>query len=228
MGYSYSQGAEQKKQDAYFRKNKFGKSKYEIDQSRIKKVDTREGWASEYEGIAQGNQKGFESALDRFKPYEQYDLENAATVQEFLRDPSNVESLPGYAYGLDQSLDAVNDAYSAAGRSGSDYLTAIGDSVRNNYQQNVGSYLDMYRPRYNSASAMADLDIAKSNDLTEGKLAGLQIRNPKAFAKPVEKKKSSGLTGIGTIGGAVIGGLTGGPAGAQVGAQVGSSIGSIF
>lgn len=100
--------------------------------------------------------------------------------------------------------------------------------MQGNFDQNYSSYLNSLTPIYNSASNLANIDIAKSNDLTEGLQAGFQIRNPKAFAKPKEKRKSNGMAGIGTITGSVIGGLVGGPTGAAAGAEVGATAEGIF
>ena len=207
--------------------------------------------SEEYLGIGKDNKKGFNQALNSLEsgygdakkelaPYRRYDRENAATIQEFLRDPSKVTSLPGYAYGMDKSMDAVNDAYAAAGNTGgADFLSAVGKNVQNNYEQGVNNYVEMYQPRYNTANTLANLhtrfgegrgaiQVDRSNDLTENKLAAFTLRNPKAFAVPAAPQQQPGtldrfgqLVGIG----ATIAGMPGVGAAATF---AGDIIGDIF
>ena len=207
--------------------------------------------SDEYLGIGKDNQRGFNQALtslrrgygnakEELAPYRQYDRENAATIQAFLRDPSKVTSLPGYAYGMDKSMDAVNDAYAAAGNTGgADFLSAVGRNVQNNYEQGVNNYVDMYQPRYNTANTLANLhtrfgegrgaiQVDRSNDLTENKLAAFTLRNPKAFAVPAAPQQQPGtldrfgqLVGIGAT-------IAGMPGAGTAATFAGDIIGGIF
>jgi hypothetical protein len=173
-------------------------------------------------------QKYYQEGLGYQQPYYQAGLQGLASLQDLMRNPSQIEQTPGYQFRLAEGQRAVESSSAARGLG----LSGATLKALTRYGSNLAS--QEYGAEYSRRAGMANYGQTASGVMsslasqTGGQTAdvAIQIANARAAQiaanQQAASNRSSGLLGLlGGVGGFLIGG----PAGAMVGASLGGSLG---
>lgn len=120
-------------------------------------------------GMYQGSQ--LSSAAKGADPFAAYRPGYAAQLQQLMQNPNSVTSLPGYQFGMDQSIGALTKNLASQGLTGSG---TAAQAITNQGQQYAGQF---YQQQLQNLAGLSGANMNNAGTSLAGQAAGTNLQN---------------------------------------------------